>query len=130
MRKVVVFLILASAVVLVALAVALVREFSIRSVVAADAADLPTTAVVFTGQFDRIELALHLFDQGRLDRIFIWGERRCRHHAAEFRGSVPGFVDCARRVELWSDHSCAGCQHNDRECVGNSLLVAQSAGRS
>jgi len=73
MRKVVVFLILASAVVLVALAVALVREFSIRSVVAADAADLPTTAVVFTGQYDRVELALHLFDQGRLDRIFISG---------------------------------------------------------
>lgn len=73
MRKVVVFLILASAVVLVALAVALVREFSIRSLVTADAADLPTTAVVFTGQFDRVELALNLFDQGRLDRIFISG---------------------------------------------------------
>lgn len=58
MRKVVVFLILASAVVLVALAVALVREFSIHSLVAADAADLPTTAVVFTGQFDRVELVL------------------------------------------------------------------------
>lgn len=73
MRKVVVFLILASAVVLVALAVALVREFSIRSVAAEDTADLPTTAIVFTGQFDRVELALHLFDQGQLDRIFISG---------------------------------------------------------
>lgn len=73
MRKAVVFLILASAIVLVALAVALVREFSIRSVAAEDAAELPTTAVVFTGQFDRVELALHLFDQGRLDRIFISG---------------------------------------------------------
>lgn len=53
--------------------VALGREFSTRSLVAVDAADLPTTAVVFTGQFDRVELALNLFDQGRFDRIFISG---------------------------------------------------------
>jgi uncharacterized SAM-binding protein YcdF (DUF218 family) len=73
MRKVVIFSILAGAVVLVAVTVTLVREFSIRSVAAADVADLPTTAIVFTGQFDRVELALRLFDQGQLDRLFISG---------------------------------------------------------
>tara|TARA_R110002049_G_C9160812_1_gene560983 strand:- start:1822 stop:2445 length:624 start_codon:yes stop_codon:yes gene_type:complete len=73
MREVVALLRIASAVVLISLAVSLVREFSIRSVAPSDTADLPTTAVVFTGQFDRVELALSLFDQGRLDRIFISG---------------------------------------------------------
>lgn len=73
MRKVSILSTLACAVLLVALAMALVREFSNRSLDTADAADLPTTAVVFTGQFDRVELALRLFDQGRVDRIFISG---------------------------------------------------------
>lgn len=73
MRKILVSLIVASVVVLAALAVLIVCEFSIRSMAAADANNLPTTAVVFTGQFDRVELALDLFDQGRLDRIFISG---------------------------------------------------------
>ena len=73
MRKVTVALMLASAVLLVISTAALVREFSIRSQVFSDVTVLPTTAVVFTGQNDRIELALQLFDQGRLDRIFISG---------------------------------------------------------
>lgn len=73
MHKALVFLIVASAVVLSALAVSLVREFSIRSASVSDATSLPATAVVFTGQFDRIDLALHLFDQGHVERIFISG---------------------------------------------------------
>ena len=73
MRKVSIALMLASAVLLVISTAALVREFSIRSQVFSDVTVLPTTAVVFTGQNDRIELVLQLFDQGRLDRIFISG---------------------------------------------------------
>jgi len=82
MRKVAIFLMLVSAAVLVVLVIStvvIVREFVIRSDVIAKADDLPTTgttattAIVFTGQFDRIELALQLFDQGQLDRIFISG---------------------------------------------------------
>lgn len=73
MRKIVVFLILTIALMLVALAMSLVREFSIRSVTAADTSNLPSIAVVFTGQFDRVELALSLFNQGQIDRIFISG---------------------------------------------------------
>ena len=73
MRKVTVALMLASAVLLVISTAALVREFSIRSQVFSDVTVLPTTSVVFTGQNDRIELVLQLFDQGRLDRIFISG---------------------------------------------------------
>ena len=76
MRKFVIFSILAGAVVLVAVTVALMREVSIRSGEATDVADLPTTAVVFTGQFDRVELALRLFDQGQLDRLFVSGVNR------------------------------------------------------
>lgn len=33
----------------------------------------PPVAVVFTGQYDRIETALRLFDQGRIDRMLISG---------------------------------------------------------
>lgn len=73
MRKIFAFLILISALMLVASAISLVREFSIRSATEADAANLPSTAVVFTGQFDRVELALRLFDQGQIDRVFISG---------------------------------------------------------
>lgn len=62
---------LASAVVLVALAVALVWEFSTRNVTAADTGGLLITSVVFTEPFDHVELTLSLFDQGRLERIFI-----------------------------------------------------------
>lgn len=61
------------AIVLLISTAALVREFVIRSEVSAEVTDLPKTAVVFTGQYDRTELALQLFDQGRLDRIFISG---------------------------------------------------------
>lgn len=73
MRKIVVSLLMGSAVMLAMSTAAFVREFSIRSQLSVDATVLPTTAVVFTGQYDRIELALQLFDQGRLDRIFISG---------------------------------------------------------
>ena len=73
MKKAAVFLMLASTLVLAIALVVLVREFAVRSEIAVEVTDLPTTAVVFTGQFDRIELALQLFDQGRLDRIFISG---------------------------------------------------------
>lgn len=73
MRKIVVFLILTSVMAPVALSMSLVREFSTRTVTQTDAADLPSTAVVFTGQFDRIALALSLFEQGEIDRIFISG---------------------------------------------------------
>jgi len=73
MRRVVILFMFASRIVLIALPFVLVREFTIRSTAAADVADLPTTAIVFTGQFDRVELALRLFDQGRLDRLFISG---------------------------------------------------------
>jgi len=73
MRKIVVSLILTGVMVPVALSISLVGEFSNRSVTETDAADLPSTAVVFTGQFDRIALALSLFDQGQIDRIFISG---------------------------------------------------------
>lgn len=73
MPKTVAFLIVAVTVVLVALTVLLVREFFIRSVAAAGVAELSTTAIVFTGQFDRVELALDLFDQGRIKRIFVSG---------------------------------------------------------
>lgn len=73
MRKNVIYCILASALIVFVLAFALIREFSIRSEITANLVDLPTIAIVFTGQFDRVELALQLFDQGRLDRVFISG---------------------------------------------------------
>lgn len=38
-----------------------------------EAAPLPATAIVFTGQFDRVELALALLDDGRIDRLFVSG---------------------------------------------------------
>lgn len=93
MRKIVVSLLMGSAVLLAISTAAFVREFSIRSQVSADATVLPTTAVVFTGQYDRIELALQLFDQGRLDRIFISGANggagiSVKNFAEQFRLSL------------------------------------------
>jgi uncharacterized SAM-binding protein YcdF (DUF218 family) len=40
------------------------------------ASDLPQTAVVFTGQFDRITLGLDLLASGRVQRLFISGVNR------------------------------------------------------
>lgn len=56
--------------------IALINEFHIRSSPVTDVPDLPSTGVVFTGQFDRVELSLKLFDQGNLDRVFISGVNR------------------------------------------------------
>ncbi|NBB81749.1 MAG: hypothetical protein GVY36_20315 [Verrucomicrobia bacterium] len=38
--------------------------------------DLPRTAIVFTGAYDRIDLGLELLSSGRVDRLFITGANR------------------------------------------------------
>ena len=49
------------------------HDFQTRQTTIDHASELPSTAIVFTGQFDRIVLALDLFDQRRIDRLFISG---------------------------------------------------------
>jgi len=53
--------------------IALINEFHIRSSPVTDVPELPSIGVVFTGQFDRVELILKLFDQGDLNHVFISG---------------------------------------------------------
>ncbi len=57
----------------VALLVVQVRDFQMRRTTVAHTDELPSTAIVFTGNFDRIDLALALFDQGRIERLFVSG---------------------------------------------------------
>jgi len=51
----------------------LYREFELRSPSLVAPAHLPRTAIVFTGQFDRVDMALALFEQGAVERLFISG---------------------------------------------------------
>ncbi len=65
------FLVLVTTV--VALLIVQVRAFQMRKTTVAHTDELPSTAIVFTGQFDRIYLALALFDQRRVERLFVSG---------------------------------------------------------
>lgn len=51
----------------------LLADFTSRSAMPDPNADLPRTAIVFTGQFDRIERALDMLTAGHFDRLFISG---------------------------------------------------------
>ena len=51
----------------------LLWNFVSRSAMPDPNTDLPRTAIVFTGQFDRIHLGLDLLAGGRIDRLFITG---------------------------------------------------------
>lgn len=73
MRRVVASVLLISALASIGSLVSLIHEFHTRSSAITDVPDLPSTGLVFTGQFDRVELSLKLFDQGKLNRIFISG---------------------------------------------------------
>ncbi len=53
--------------------VGLVSSYGLRFRDTASAGDLPATAIVFTGQFDRIEEGLRLLEEGRVARLFISG---------------------------------------------------------
>ena len=57
----------------VALTGALLVEFQSRRTPPALGQPVPSTAIVFTGQFDRIDQALTLLERGTVDRIFISG---------------------------------------------------------
>jgi uncharacterized SAM-binding protein YcdF (DUF218 family) len=57
----------------VLLALLIVADFFQRLAPTLDAAGQTRRAVVFTGQFDRIDAALALFDQGRIDQLLISG---------------------------------------------------------
>lgn len=52
---------------------ALLADFMNRSSVDRTLEELPRTAIVFTGHFDRIDLGLDLLSTGRIDRLFITG---------------------------------------------------------
>jgi uncharacterized SAM-binding protein YcdF (DUF218 family) len=58
------------------LVTALFLDFHSRSVVRTRKVEMPSTAIVFSGQFDRVELALKLFDTDEIDRIFVSGVNR------------------------------------------------------
>lgn len=51
----------------------LFRDFISRGQSDADKQSIPRTAIVFTGQFDRIRFALGLMEEGVFDRLFISG---------------------------------------------------------
>ncbi len=55
------------------LALLIVADFFQRITPTLDASAQTRRAVVFTGQFDRIDAALDLFDQGRIDQLLISG---------------------------------------------------------
>jgi uncharacterized SAM-binding protein YcdF (DUF218 family) len=59
-----------------ACSVSLAFSFGLRLRDTAGTGDLPATAVVFTGQFDRIERGLGLLGEGRVERLFISGVNR------------------------------------------------------
>ena len=48
-------------------------DFTARMQSTADGTDLPKTAVIFTGQFDRIRAGLRLLEEGRIERLFVSG---------------------------------------------------------
>ncbi len=52
---------------------ALLLDFVNRATTPERTGDLPGTAVVFTGDFDRIRAGLDLLSEGRVDRLFITG---------------------------------------------------------
>lgn len=52
---------------------ALLADFMNRSRVGEVAEELPRTAIVFTGHFDRIRVGLELLSTGRVDQLFITG---------------------------------------------------------
>lgn len=51
-------------------------DFMTRSDVSTTPDTLPRTAIVFTGQYDRIHLGLDLLSAGRVDQLFITGVNR------------------------------------------------------
>lgn len=61
---------------LVFLALLLGADFLRRSTPAAIAASLPDTAIVFTGQFDRVEAGLALLEREQVETLFISGVNR------------------------------------------------------
>lgn len=61
---------------LVFLALLLGADFLRRSTPAAIAASLPDTAIVFTGQFDRVEAGLALLEREQVKTLFISGVNR------------------------------------------------------
>lgn len=73
--------------------IAIALAFQQRSTVLSNDGPLPDTAIVFTGQFDRVELALSLYEQGRIARLFISGVNapsgiRPQRFAAQFQLSA------------------------------------------
>lgn len=58
---------------LVFVALVILADFQHRQAPDPLTTDTASIAIVFTGQFDRIETALNLFDQGRVKQLFISG---------------------------------------------------------
>lgn len=58
---------------IVAGVMSLLFSYGLRLRDTADPESLPETAIVFTGQFDRIEKAIALLEAGRIERLFISG---------------------------------------------------------
>jgi uncharacterized SAM-binding protein YcdF (DUF218 family) len=87
---------------LMAAAVGLVASFGLRLRDTATGRDLPSTAVVFTGQFDRIETGLALLAEGRIDRLFISGVN------AGAGLSPEGFARQFELSDVLKDHLAAG----------------------
>lgn len=58
---------------LILVAGGIIASFAMRMMDSDKEGDLPQTAVVFTGQFDRITLGLDLLSSGQVQRLFISG---------------------------------------------------------
>jgi len=54
----------------------LLFDFMSRTDIYDHSGDLPRTAIVFTGAYDRIDLGLDLLSSGNVDRLFITGANR------------------------------------------------------
>ena len=113
--------------------------FMSRSNEYVDGGDLPGTAIVFTGAYDRIDLGLELLSSGRVDRLFITGANRTSGLIA---ARFPELFDPNSEQAAWLEsgkiilapdaHSTlenaleAGCwleQQNDIEAV--ALITSQ-----
>ncbi|PTE14241.1 ElyC/SanA/YdcF family protein, partial [Phaeovulum veldkampii] len=57
----------------VALTISQGLDFKERSQATADPNSYPRTAIVFSGQFDRIEVGLQLIEDGAIDRLLVSG---------------------------------------------------------
>jgi hypothetical protein len=66
----------AFAIIMLACGMSLLFSFGLRLQDTAEAGGLAATAIVFTGQFDRIEKAIGLLEAGRIGRIFVSGVNR------------------------------------------------------